>query len=58
MVDVKLLDVFDDEADRGYYDDEGLSLEELDELIRITDALAGGKAQVQALPGQLPASQL
>lgn len=57
IFDVELLDVFDDEGDLGYYQDDGLTLDEVQQTSQVIDALLKGEAQMQALPGQLPTSQ-
>ncbi|KAG5181475.1 hypothetical protein JKP88DRAFT_199885 [Tribonema minus] len=57
VMDVELLDAFDDEADLGYYTDSSLNLEEMQDVMRVTDLLLDGKAKLQALPGQSPTEQ-
>ncbi|CAM9852253.1 unnamed protein product [Chrysoparadoxa australica] len=58
VFDVELCDAFADDADLGYYQDESLTVDQVEEVIRVTDALLGGKGSLQALPGEAPQSQL
>lgn len=51
-MDVELLEVFDDEADQGYYEDETLSLEELQQIMADTSRFSGGQ-RFEMLPGQI-----
>lgn len=52
-MDVELLEVFDDEADQGYYQDENLTPEELEQLVRQTGQFSTGS--FEKLPGQMAA---
>jgi hypothetical protein len=58
ILDIELLDAYDDEADLGYYTDEGLTLEEVQEVVKMTDLASGGNGQMQGLPGQIQANQI
>lgn len=51
-MDVELLDVFDDEADQGYYEDETLTVEELQNMLELTRPFSGGST-FEKLPGQM-----
>lgn len=50
-MDVELLDVFDDEADQGYYEDETPNLEELQQIISDTGRFS--TSSFERLPGQV-----
>lgn len=52
VMDVDLLDVFDDEADQGYYEDETVSIEELQDIVDQTGRFSGGMP-FEKLPGQV-----
>lgn len=52
VMDVELLEVFDDEADQGYYEDETLNVEELQAVLDKTRPFAGESA-FEKLPGQM-----
>lgn len=51
-MDVELLDFFDDEADQGYYEDETVTLEQLQEIFDDTGPFSGGMP-FEKLPGQV-----
>lgn len=51
-MDVELLDIFDDEADQGYYEDETVTLEQLQEILTDTGPFSGGMP-FEKLPGQV-----
>eukprot|EP00752_Nemacystus_decipiens_P012158 g10777.t1 len=42
IMDIELLDAFDDEADQGYYEDAAVTPEQLQDLIQETGEFAGG----------------
>ena len=44
VMDVDLLEAFDDEADQGYYEDETVSVEELQDIVDQTGRFSGGNA--------------
>lgn len=52
VMDVELLDVFDDEADQGYYEDATPTLEQLEEIMAETGRFTGGGG-FEKLPGQM-----
>lgn len=52
VMDVELLDVFDDEADQGYYEDDTLTMEELQNMLELTRPFSGGST-FEKLPGQM-----
>lgn len=51
-MDIDLLDAFDDEADQGYYQDEAVTPEQLQDIIQETGRFSGG-VPFEKLPGQL-----
>lgn len=53
-MDIELLDAFDDEADQGYYEDEAVTPEQLQEIVQETGRFSGG-VPLEKLPGQLAA---
>ncbi|CAM9826539.1 unnamed protein product [Ascophyllum nodosum] len=54
VMDVELLEAFDDEADQGYYEDETVSPEELQEILAETSRFSGGvSVPFEKLPGQV-----
>lgn len=52
VMDVELLDAFDDEADQGYYEDEALTVDQLQTILDVTSPFAGGNT-FEKLPGQV-----
>lgn len=52
VMDVELIEAFDDEADQGYYEDETVSLEQLEEIVAETGRFSGGMP-FEKLPGQV-----
>lgn len=53
VMDVELLEAFDDEADQGYYEDETVSAEQLQEIVQEAGPFSAGKG-FEKLPGQMP----
>lgn len=51
-MDVELLEAFDDEADQGYYEDEAVTAEQLQDIVAETGRFSGGMPFEQ-LPGQV-----
>lgn len=51
VMDVELLDTFDDEADQGYYEDETPNLEELQQIMADTGRFT--TSSFERLPGQV-----
>lgn len=54
VMDIELLETFDDEADQGYYEDESVSPEDVQAIIAETSRFSGGMP-LEKLPGQLAA---
>ncbi|CAN0551777.1 unnamed protein product [Ectocarpus sp. 12 AP-2014] len=52
VMDIELLDAFDDEADQGYYEDTAVTPEQLQDIVRETGRFSGGQP-MEKLPGQL-----
>lgn len=53
VMDVELMDAFDDEADQGYYEDEAVTVEQLEQIVADSARFTGG-TPFEKLPGQLP----
>lgn len=51
-MDIELVDAFDDEADQGYYEDEAVTPEQLQDIIQETGRFSGG-VPFEKLPGQV-----
>ncbi|CAM9283574.1 unnamed protein product, partial [Hapterophycus canaliculatus] len=52
VMDIELVDAFDDEADQGYYEDAAVTPEQLQEIVQETGRFSGG-VPFEKLPGQL-----
>lgn len=52
VMDVELLDAFDDEADQGYYEDAAVTPEQLQDIVQETGRFSGG-VPLEKLPGQV-----
>lgn len=57
VMDIELLEAFDDEADQGYYEDETVSPEDVQAIIAETSRFSEGMP-MERLPGQLAAPMI
>lgn len=51
-MDIELLDAFDDEADQGYYEDQAVTPEQLQDIVQDTGPFSAG-LPFETLPGRL-----
>lgn len=51
-MDIELVDAFDDEADQGYYQDQAVTPEQLQDIVQETGRFSAGEP-FEKLPGQL-----
>lgn len=51
-MDIDLLDAFEDEADQGYYEDQAVTPEQLQDIVQETGRFSSG-VPIEKLPGQL-----